>query len=231
MKMIRAFIAIPLPPAVTTLLEKTGQSLAGQLPANRVRWVKPEAMHLTLRFLGDTAENQLPALKRGLDGVCGRYGPFELQLGELGCFPNGRRPRVIWAGIRDLTAEGAEDAEKRTRRQGDKERGTQEEEAGSRTRGLGDGRRGTHELNVVQRLAGEIEEMVVGLGWQKEERGFRPHLTIGRVREGQRLPEMVWGQQLEPLVIPVTAVHLIESELRPMGPVYTTLHSSRLLRK
>lgn len=189
-KTIRAFIAIPLPAAVTATLAKSGQSLARQLPPNSVRWVKPEAMHLTLRFLGDTAENQLPALKQGLDEICGRYAPFELQLGELGCFPNPRRPRVIWGGLKELSAEGG----------------------------------------LCRRLAAEIEGMVVGLGWQAEGKAFRPHLTIGRVREGQRLPEVAWGQALEPLTFAVTAVHLIESQLRPSGPLYTTLHSSSLLR-
>jgi 2'-5' RNA ligase len=70
--------------------------------------------------------------------------------------------------------------------------------------------------------------MVVGLGWPAEGKAFQPHLTLGRVREGQRLPELAWGQPLEPLIIPVTAVHLIESQLRPAGPIYTTLHKSQL---
>jgi len=96
---IRAFIAIDLPQTVKAELAQTGARLARQLPAGSVRWVKPERMHLTLRFLGDTAVLQLPAIATQLDELTAHHAPFNLHLDKLGCFPNRKRPRVIWAGM------------------------------------------------------------------------------------------------------------------------------------
>ncbi|MBX3058338.1 MAG: RNA 2',3'-cyclic phosphodiesterase [Anaerolineae bacterium] len=103
---IRAFIAIELPPDVKQELGRIGQSLALQMPPRLVRWVQPGNMHLTLRFLGDAARSgfglavaQLPSLGQQLDELAAHHAPFSLQLGRLGCFPNAKRPRVIWVGI------------------------------------------------------------------------------------------------------------------------------------
>ena len=96
---IRAFIAIDLPQNLKTELAQTGKRLARQLPDGSVRWVKPERMHLTLRFLGDTAVTQLPAIATQLDELAAHHTPFNLHLDKLGCFPNRKRPRVIWAGM------------------------------------------------------------------------------------------------------------------------------------
>jgi len=98
-KKIRAFIAIELPATARSALAQASQQLARQLPAGSVRWVKPERMHLTLRFLGDTAVTQLPALAAQLDELAARHAPFNLRLDKLGCFPHCKRPRVIWAGL------------------------------------------------------------------------------------------------------------------------------------
>lgn len=101
---IRAFIAIKLPDTVKTSLGQTSQNLAQQLPSGSVRWVKPERMHLTLRFLGDTAVAQLPAIAIQLDELAAQATPFSLHLDKLGCFPNCKRPRVIWAGMAGNTS-------------------------------------------------------------------------------------------------------------------------------
>lgn len=101
MNSIRAFIAIPLPPAVITHLSQISQALGRQTPPGAIRWVQPEAMHLTLVFLGDTAEDKLPAVYQALDQVAAGHAPFAMRLGELGCFPNTRRPRVVWVGFQN----------------------------------------------------------------------------------------------------------------------------------
>ena len=66
-------------------------------PEAALRWVKREAMHLTLRFLGELGEERLPDLAAALVELqnCGR---FELRMVELGSF-GGRRPRVVWVGF------------------------------------------------------------------------------------------------------------------------------------
>jgi len=64
-----------------------------------IRWVRPEGIHVTLKFMGDipvaTAENILEVLP----AVTAGFSPFELAISGLGAFPNLRRPRVLWAGL------------------------------------------------------------------------------------------------------------------------------------
>ncbi len=70
-----------------------------------MRWVKPEGMHLTLKFLGQTREDLVPSIADALDAAARRSRPFAIELGEPGGFPNTRRPRVLWAAVRgDLDA-------------------------------------------------------------------------------------------------------------------------------
>jgi len=99
MKTVRAFIAIPLPVEVKAVLNEVIQVLAVQVPDRSVRWVKPQLMHITLRFLGDTAVTSLPSLADVLDKAASQHDAFQLRLDQLGCFPNKKQPRVIWIGI------------------------------------------------------------------------------------------------------------------------------------
>ena len=99
MQQIRAFIAIELPEDARRALGNTARRLAEQLPQGSVRWVRPELIHLTLRFLGDTAVAKLPTIAAALDALGAQHAPFTLALSEAGCFPNRKRPRVIWAGL------------------------------------------------------------------------------------------------------------------------------------
>ena len=74
--------------------------LAATIPSGAVRWIAADKIHLTLRFLGDTDKDVLPDISRQLDQLTATQEPFALQLGKLGCFPNRRQPRVLWAGVR-----------------------------------------------------------------------------------------------------------------------------------
>ena len=94
---IRAFIAIELPPPVTALLGKVQQDLkALQLGA---RWVRPENIHLTLKFLGDISPGQVDRISGAMAAAVRGILPFTLAVGGLGVFPGPNRPRVIWVGI------------------------------------------------------------------------------------------------------------------------------------
>jgi 2'-5' RNA ligase len=99
MEQIRAFIAIELPSVVRDALTAFSTELAGQVSRDSVRWVKPEAMHLTLRFLGDTAVDLLPQVQRAMDESAAASKPFQLRVEGFGCFPTCSRPRVLWAGV------------------------------------------------------------------------------------------------------------------------------------
>jgi len=98
--MIRTFIALPLPDTVKEALEETILSLKRRIDA---RWVRPEAMHLTVKFLGDIAFDAVPALGRGLDEICAGYPEMEFRLDSLGAFPGHKRARVIWASLSGST--------------------------------------------------------------------------------------------------------------------------------
>lgn len=97
--MERLFIAITLPETTLAALVTAQDALRRDLEPRAVRWVRPEAMHVTLRFLGDTAPDRADAVRRALAPVAGAYAPLAFRLGRTGAFPNGRRPRVLWAGV------------------------------------------------------------------------------------------------------------------------------------
>ena len=99
MGIIRAFIAIKLPEEIQEKLgsiqEKLRQSDA------HVSWVKPENIHLTLKFLGNINETQVPDIIAALEESAKSVSPFPLQIGYAGAFPNLRFPRVVWVGMSD----------------------------------------------------------------------------------------------------------------------------------
>lgn len=185
MDTIRAFIAIHLPAVVQEVLGAVSQELAPRVPERAVTWVKPDRMHLTLRFLGDTPISQLGELAEMLDAVAAQHRPFHLQLGHLGAFPNERRPRVIWVGL-------------------------------------------TGDLQRATALQQVLDQRLVPLGWQPEGKPFSPHLTLGRVKRANDQIRLPWGRGVAPASFTVEAIYLMESQLRPEGPLYTVRHVSTL---
>jgi 2'-5' RNA ligase len=101
--MIRCFVAIDLPDSTKNALRQVGERLRGRAPHHSVRWVRVEGVHLTLKFLGDVAETDLPEIKAALARVARQHGPFAFTVGGVGCFPNVRRPRVVWVGVKEET--------------------------------------------------------------------------------------------------------------------------------
>jgi RNA 2',3'-cyclic 3'-phosphodiesterase len=95
--MIRTFIALTIPEEVKAVI---GTAM-GELKAKNhtVRWVKPTALHITLKFLGDIPEQTVAAVAADLDKAAALCPPLTLRLGGFGAFPNVRRPRVVWVGL------------------------------------------------------------------------------------------------------------------------------------
>jgi 2'-5' RNA ligase len=96
---IRAFIAIDLPEVVRQELASISYDLNLKVPNKSIRWVRPENIHLTLKFLGDTKVEILNQISGGLDRVGGDNPQIDLNLNKLGCFPNPRRPRIVWVDV------------------------------------------------------------------------------------------------------------------------------------
>jgi 2'-5' RNA ligase len=94
---IRSFVAVSISEEIRKLAGAFVETLGREV--HGVRWVKPENLHLTLKFLGDVSEGQLPELKTALDGAAGHHRPFSLGFGGAGVFPPRGRPRVVWIDL------------------------------------------------------------------------------------------------------------------------------------
>lgn len=100
---MRAFVAFELPEAVRREAARRAGALRDRLPA--ARWVRPEAIHLTLRFLGEVEPEQLARLSGPLAAAFDAAPPLTLALHGGGCYPPARPARVAWAGVRVAGAE------------------------------------------------------------------------------------------------------------------------------
>jgi 2'-5' RNA ligase len=102
----RLFFAVPLPDAVREgirPIRDAVQAAVGDGTA-RIRWVRIESLHLTLRFLGPTSLDEAPRLGAALDALAGTARPFDVTISGAGAFPGYGRPRTLWLGIEEGTA-------------------------------------------------------------------------------------------------------------------------------
>jgi 2'-5' RNA ligase len=175
---IRAFLAIELSKEI---LDRYAASLLGWRAQQReLRWVRPENLHMTLRFLGDTSEDRLDPLRRRVEEGIRTVRPFAAVLDEAGCFGPDAAPQVLWLGIGAGAAELVE-------------------------------------------LSASVEAAVRSLGFAKEDKPWRPHITIARNPRKARWDG--WRVALEEaglasLAFPVREVTLFSSVLGPKGPTY-----------
>jgi len=152
-----------------------------------VRWVRPEGLHLTLKFLGSVEESRLPAIEQALLAACEGTPRLGLSLKDFGTFPAARRARVLWAG---LEADPA-----------------------------------------LELLAHRLEGQFEALGFPVEGRPFRPHVTLGRVKEGRWLPGDVAEelQEAHPAATHLAdRVVLFESQPAAGGPRYRVVREVEL---
>jgi len=191
MSLLRAFIAVEIPPEIHKAIESKTALLRAALDGSLVRWVPTENIHLTLKFLGDVSPANVEMLSQMLSVEVSQHSTFVLKFGGLGAFPNPRRPRVIWIGIQAPA-----------------------------------------ELEALQH---GIEATTATLGYPTEERPFSPHLTIGRVKQTagsagiQKIRSALEETKVGALgTTQVSAVHLLKSDLKPSGAVYTRLFSAPL---
>lgn len=182
---MRLFIAIDLPEAVRRGLGELEQELK---PATgTARWVSPEAIHITLKFLGEVPEARLPEIDAGLVGL--NWKPITITVRGLGFFPGKRSPRVFWAGMEAPTMPG---------------------------------------------LAEQLDTRMERLGFEKEKRVFRPHITLARARDTRIDTSLVNAaqphEQRDFGSFVADRVFLFQSTLKPTGAVYTKLKEYLLER-
>jgi 2'-5' RNA ligase len=183
---VRLFVAVELPDALRQRLNEMQRALDGA--SLQVRWVRSEGIHLTLKFLGEVAQDRLDAIGAALAQVAPRHAPLRLEGRGIGAFPERGRPRVIWAGL-------------------------------------------TGDVEQIAALARSVEEALEPLGFPRETRPFRPHLTLGRFRGS---PRGDWRTPMErSSVAPfgsfeIDRFALFESRLGPGGAAYLALTRFRL---
>ncbi|MEE9402954.1 MAG: RNA 2',3'-cyclic phosphodiesterase [Desulfobacteria bacterium] len=177
---LRAFIAISLPEPVLQGIVTAQETL--KRSGLKIRWVRKEGIHLTLKFLGDIDRDSVEKISEAMERATGSFSPFTLWAEGIGVFPNLRRPRVAWVGL-------------------------------------------SGDIEILRALQRDLESQLSGLGFPKEKRPFKGHLTLGRVKG--RLDGIKLQEALEDLgdfrteSFTAQSLVLFQSELRPDGAVYS----------
>jgi 2'-5' RNA ligase len=100
---IRAFVAIDLPDDLGKDVQNLLASLQDLPDSGLIRWVKPQALHLTLAFLGNINRDRIPEIAASLQEAARTCVPFECRLTDLGAFPNWRKARILHLEVDDPT--------------------------------------------------------------------------------------------------------------------------------
>jgi 2'-5' RNA ligase len=180
---LRAFIAADLPENVRSSLGEAQEVL--KLQRFRVKWVRPQNIHLTLKFLGNTDGADIDKIVAAMALATKDCAVVSLAVKGIGVFPDIRRPRVIWAGL-------------------------------------------SGQLEILQDIQRTLDGHLADLGFPKETRAFKSHLTLGRVKGKIAADRMKTAidklKGLESESFEINQVILFKSELRPSGAVYTKMH-------
>jgi 2'-5' RNA ligase len=175
---IRCFVAVELPISMQDEIHRIEEEIA----TDGLRLVRPENVHVTLKFLGDVSEGNVQRVAEALAHV--NMTPFPARVKGMGAFP-GRTIRVVWLGL-----EGE-----------------------------------------FEELYLKVESALEPLGFEREARGFSPHVTIGRVpRPGPRTNRHISEKMADLSGIDlggftVDRFHLKKSTLTRGGPIYDNLSS------
>lgn len=97
MARLRTFIAVDLGQAIRDRLGSLQDNFR-RLTAG-VKWTEAENLHITLLFLGEVDDREIPAVCKAVDDVCQASPVFPSSVEGSGCFPNPRRPRILWVGV------------------------------------------------------------------------------------------------------------------------------------
>ncbi len=99
MGLLRAFVAAELPTHLQDAIQTAIAGLRSSMGADLVRWVAGQNVHLTLKFLGDVSPSSLDLIQHMMQTEAGQHRPFEASVEGFGCYPNARRPRILWVGL------------------------------------------------------------------------------------------------------------------------------------
>jgi 2'-5' RNA ligase len=231
MSVVRLFVAVEIGSEVqasaTRVIEDLKRRTEQSAPHARVTWVKPEQLHLTVRFIGQADPNLCQTILTTLAHPL-PVSAFELTIEGTGSFPPERPPRVIWAGITaGLDQLHAVEREVRSRL------GNRSLVSGGSGHGQADKAVGLtqdeHWRNHRHKRVPGVDPLIPA----GDERDYRPHLTLGRVKIPAGFRPAVVLKGLEQAVfgrVRVEAVTLFESRLSSAGPTYVALGRTPLTR-
>ena len=95
---MRLFVAAEIPDELREAVERdTVAPLRDHLPG--ARWTSADGRHLTVKFLGNVADERVADVAGAVSSAVAGHAPFEVSLNEVGAFPSLRRPRVLWIGL------------------------------------------------------------------------------------------------------------------------------------
>ena len=98
---MRLFVAIELSEAVRKALSDTQAAL--KRVSQDVKWIPPEQLHLTVKFLGDVADVDVAEVSKAMTKATAAAQPFAMQTGECGCFPERGAVRIVWTKAMDVS--------------------------------------------------------------------------------------------------------------------------------
>ncbi len=169
---MRAFLAVPLPEEVRNRVAEAARLFPGLVA------LKPPAIHLTVRFLGDI-EDPAPIID-ALRPIVATHPAFEIEIAGLGAFPKRQEASIVWAGL----------------------------SKGGLAAGV---------------LAAGIEAALVPVGFPREARPWKGHVTIGRFASPKRLRRAIFETESPFGSAPVEKVVLYQSTLTPEGAIHEPL--------
>jgi RNA 2',3'-cyclic 3'-phosphodiesterase len=187
----RVFCAIELPDDVRERLHEHIAKLRAQIPDAGASWSRVENIHLTMKFFGNVATDQIPKISAAATRSAEQFAQFKVQIGSTGVFPRPSRAQVLWIGITDPSGKLTE---------------------------------------LQQRFENECATE----GFEKEERAYRPHLTIARLRkpEGARtLADAHLRMKFNATDITLKELIVFRSELSPKGSRYSAISRHPLARR
>ena len=187
METVRAFIAAQIDNNLREALSGVIDELEKSDPY--VKWIKPENLHVTLKFLGEVGTDKIDAIKSEMQKTAALEKKFSLLVSGIGVIPNPRYPRVVYSNLVD-------------------------------------------DRQKLKNLSKRLDEAMARLGFKPEERDFLPHLTIGRVKSFKAKSLLIMKirefHKREIGRLDVDGVHLIKSELKTTGAIYTEMARAAL---
>ena len=94
---MRTFIAVEVPDSARDRIAQLVNRF--KTTGTDIKWVEPDNIHVTLKFLGNIGTDQPAVIRDGLSAALDSAGAFDLKLGRIGAFPDMNRPRVFWVSI------------------------------------------------------------------------------------------------------------------------------------